>query len=111
MLKNYKLLLGLYTLSVVIMFLGCLFKILHWNGANTWLICGFIPQAILTGYVVYLIFNDQTIRKYKILWILCVIIGSTITAFIYLLYKIKQKRSSVNELDSIISTIQTSKIQ
>jgi hypothetical protein len=111
MFKNYKLLLGLHILTVFIMVLGALFKILHWNGASTWLICGFIPQAILTGYVVYLVFNDQMVKKYKMLWILCVFIGSTITTFIYLFYKIKQKRSSINEFDSIISTIQTSKIQ
>jgi hypothetical protein len=93
MYKNYKVLLGLHFIVVAIIFFGCLFKILHWNGANTWLISGFIPEALLIGYIVFLILNDQSIKTYKMLWIFCIFTGSTITAFIYLFYKIRQTRS------------------
>ena len=98
MFKNYKVLLGLHFIAFVILFLGCLFKILHWNGANTWLICGFISEAILVGYIVFLILNDQSIRRYKILWIFCIFIVSYFTVFIYLFHKIRQTHLSNNKL-------------
>jgi hypothetical protein len=92
MYKNYRVLLGLHFIAFAVIILGVLFKILHWNGANAWLICGFVPEAILVGYVVFLILNDQSIKRYKILWIFSIFTGSGLTTFIYLFYKIRQTR-------------------
>jgi hypothetical protein len=90
MYKNYRVLLGLHFIVFAIIFLGCLFKILHWHGANTWLICGFIPEILLVGYIAFLILNDQSIRKYKIIWLFFIFTGSALTTFFYLFYKIRQ---------------------
>ena len=97
MFKNYRLLLGLHFIIVALIFIGCLFKILHWNGANTWLICGFIPEALLVGYIVFLILNDQSIRSYKTLWIFGIFMGFSLTTFIYLFFKIRQTRLEESE--------------
>jgi hypothetical protein len=92
--RQYRILLGLLFITKAIIILGALFKILHWNGANTWLIVGAIPEAILVGYIVFLVFSDNTLGKFKILWTLLILIASSITSFFYLFHKIKQTQTN-----------------
>lgn len=93
--KNYSILLALHFLAIVITIIGALTKILHWHGANIWLIAGMIPEALLIGYIVFLILSDKTLGRLKLLWLFFIFTASWVTAFFYLFYKIRQRESSV----------------
>jgi hypothetical protein len=54
---EYKTLIGLFLLSVLIITIGALFKILHWNGGNNLLFIGMICQMSLVVFGVVLIFK------------------------------------------------------
>jgi hypothetical protein len=92
--RQYRILLGLLFITKGIIITGVLFKILHWVGANTVLISGFIPEAILVGYIVFLVFSDNALGKFKILWRLLILMASSITSFFYLFHKIKQTQTN-----------------
>lgn len=54
---KYKILIGLFLITVLIILLGALFKILHWNGGNNLLLTGLIFQILSVGFGVVLIFK------------------------------------------------------
>ena len=54
---EYKILIGLFAISLPMIVLGALMKILHWNGANNLLMIGTIIQILCVIFGIILIFK------------------------------------------------------
>ncbi len=54
---EYKILIGLFLLSVLTITIGALFKILHWNGGNNLLFIGMICQISIVLFGIVLVFK------------------------------------------------------
>ena len=54
---EYKILIGLFLISILIITLGALLKILNWHGGNNLLATGMIIQVLTIGFGVILAFK------------------------------------------------------
>jgi small-conductance mechanosensitive channel len=88
--KNYVLIaIALFCLSIVLVILGAIFKIMHFDHANFLLIIGMAVAGILslTAFVLVLLDIAKSTIANKVVWILCLFISPLVTAILYFVNK------------------------
>ena len=76
----------LFSTSIIIVIIGMLFKIQHWNNAGALLIVGLLSQVVLAFLCLYEIANSNKFTKLELLvWLIGFILLTIPTCLIYML--------------------------
>ena len=84
--KTGVILISSFLIGVFGTIIGALLKIMHWQGADLWLIAGVITWAVFIIAAIYEVRTSATItRSEKMLWIVGFVLFGGITGIIYML--------------------------